>query len=54
MITSKCDLELFADDFTAHTIRNSVDEVLINLQGGINDLQDYAESNSLTIHPDKM
>jgi len=48
-----CDLDQFADDSTAHTVADSVDEVLINLRLNAEKLQIYAKRNSLTIHPDK-
>ena len=35
---TSCELDLFADDLTAHTIRNTIDEVFIDLQVSINDL----------------
>ena len=47
------DLDLFADDSTSHITSDSVGNALKDLQIAINNLKNYSNRNSLTIHPDK-
>lgn len=47
------ELDLFADDSTAHTIGDTVDIVMSDLQKSAKQLDIYAKRNSLEIHPDK-
>ena len=50
----KSEVDLFADDSTAHEVGNTVDEALTKLQGTAKELFDNSYKNSLTIiHPDK-
>ena len=44
-------IEMFAGDTTAFCIGDTVDEVLFNIQKAITDLNIWAKSNSMTIHP---
>ena len=47
------DLDQFADDSTAHTIGQTVDSVMIDIQKSAIQIENYTKRNSLSIHPDK-
>ena len=47
------DLDQFANDSTAHTIRQTVDSVMIDIQKSAIQIENYTKRNSLSIHPDK-
>lgn len=53
-VTANASDEMFADDTTAFCIGNTVDEVLLHIQEAITDLNNWAKSNFMTIHPAKI
>ena len=52
--TEKGELDLFADDTTAHEVGNTFNEALKKIQGTANGFFDHSCRNSLTIHPKKV
>ena len=50
---TSCNLDLFADDSTAHSVQNTVDEAFVDLQNNASEIANYSLKNSLTIHPEK-
>lgn len=52
--TSHARIKMFAHDSTAFYIGNTVNEALLNIQKAITDLNFWAKSNSMTIHPARL
>ena len=47
------EINLFADDSTAFTIANTVDDAISNMITTAENISEYSHRNSLTIHPEK-
>ena len=44
---------LFADDASLHTSSNNINNINLNLQNGLNNVNEWCINNNMSIHPDK-
>ena len=44
---------LFADDASLHTSSDDINIINVNLQNGLNNVEDWCTRNNMSIHPDK-
>ena len=53
-VPSNGSLEMFADDVEFYYIGDTMDDVTLNIQTGLDEIGTWCKRNSLTIHSDKI